>query len=676
MTQKKIANRAQQLRELLHRYSHEYYVLDTPSVDDAIYDSLFAELKQLEEDYPELITPDSPTQRIGGTPLQAFASVAHSQRMLSLNDVFSTEEVYKWLERIEKIDTRVATSDFFADKKKDGLACALIYEDGILVRAITRGDGFVGEDVTANIRTIATVPLRLQAQSKEFENFTIGRTEVRGEIVMYKDVFETLNAKRASEGKATYANPRNLAAGTIRQLDPKLVAERPLVFMPYDLLRDAATDIPTNEFAYRAIGNLGFLKNTIAKKLTSIEAVVTFSEEWKEKRHELIYNTDGLVVKINDKALYSRLGIVGKNPRGAIAIKYPAEQSTTKLLDIFISVGRTGAATPVAVLQPVIVAGSTVQMATLHNEGEIARKAIKIGDTVIIQKAGDIIPEVVEPIIALRTGTEKQFTMPTACPECGTAFIKEEKEAVWRCPNASCPARMWRHIQHYASKAALDIGGLGEKNVQALLDAELITDTADLYTLTNEQVQKLDRFAQTSAHNLVTAIQEKKNPPLAKFLFALGIRHVGAQTAIDIANTYLTLDAVKDTTLETLYEVDGVGSVVAESIVSWFADTDNIKLLEKFKANGVKPQRVTVHTDNSPLHNVKVAITGSLQAMSREQAADAIRERGGVFQASVGKDTTYLVAAGSIGASKLAKAKKYGTKIIDESEFEQLINRQ
>ncbi len=675
MTPHKNANRAQQLRALLQTYSYEYHVLDAPSVDDAIYDSLFAELKSLEENHPELITPDSPTQRIGGTPLQAFVSVTHSQRMLSLNDVFSSEEVYKWLERIAKLDSHVASADFFADIKKDGLACALIYEDGILMRAITRGDGLAGEDVTANVRTIATVPLRLQAQSKEFEKLTNGRTEVRGEIVMYKDVFEKLNIQRASEGKATYANPRNLAAGTIRQLDPKLVAERPLVFMPYDLLRETATDIPTNEFAYRAIDNLGFLKNVIAKKLTSVDAVVAFSEEWKDKRLELPYNTDGLVVKINNRSLYSKLGVVGKNPRGAIAIKYPAEQSTTKLLDIFISVGRTGAATPVAVLQPVVVAGSTVQMATLHNEGEIARKDIRIGDTVIIQKAGDIIPEVVEPITALRTDVEKQFIMPRVCPECGTHFTKEEKEAVWRCPNVSCPARMWRHIQHYASKGALDIEGLGEKNVQALLDAGLITDSADLYTITSEQLLKLDRFAQTSADNLVSAVQEKKNPPLAKFLFALGIRHVGAQTAIDIANTFLTLDAVRNATIESLLDVEGVGSVVAESIVSWFAEPDNIQLLKKFKNNGVEPQPVILQKGVGSLNGVKIAITGSLQAMSREQAADAIRERGGVFQTSVGRDTVYLVTAGSVGASKLAKAEKFGTKIINESAFIQLLDR-
>jgi DNA ligase (NAD+) len=667
-----LQSRAKKLRDVINRYSYEYHVLDAPSVEDAIYDSLLAELKVLEEEHPDIITPDSPTQRVGGTPLNAFTSVTHSQRMLSLNDVFSSEEVYKWLERIGKLDASVATTEFFADIKKDGLACALIYEDGLLVRAITRGDGLVGEDVTANVRTIATVPLRLQPQTNEFELFTNGRTEVRGEIVMYKDVFETLNLQRAKDDKATYANPRNLAAGTIRQLDPKLVAERPLVFMPYDLLRDTATDIPTNEFAYKAISNLGFLKNTIAKKLSTIESVVAFSEDWKDKRHDLTYNTDGLVVKLNDRALYARLGVVGKNPRGAIAIKYPAEQSTTKLLDIFISVGRTGAATPVAVLQPVVIAGSTVQMATLHNEGEIARKDIRIGDTVVVQKAGDIIPEVVEPIIGLRTGAEKQFVMPSVCPECETAFIKEDNEAVWRCPNTSCPARTWRHIQHYASKGALDIEGLGEKNVQALLDANIISDAADLYTITTDQLEALERFAELSAQNLVKAINEKRNPSLAKFLFALGIRHVGAQTAIDIATELHTLDAIADASVEDLRNIDGVGEVVAESIVSWFSDEENKALLAKFIANGVHVQKVE-KVENGPLSGKSFVITGSLSGMSREAAADKIRSLGGVFQSSVGKGTTYLVAAGNVGSSKLAKAEKFGTAVISEEDFIQML---
>lgn len=665
--------RAKQLRDLLNKYSYEYHVLDAPSVDDAVYDSLFAELKKIESENPELITPDSPTQRIGGTPLNAFTSVTHSQRMLSLNDVFSEDEVHKWVARIGKLESAVLSTEFFADIKKDGLACALIYEDGLLVRAITRGDGLVGEDVTANVRTIATVPLRLQPQSEQYALFTSGRTEVRGEIVMYKDVFEKLNAQREKEGKATYANPRNLAAGTIRQLDPKLVAERPLVFMPYDILRDTATDIPTNEFAYAAINNLGFIKNTIAKKLKNISEVIAFSEEWKEKRHNLTYNTDGLVVKLNDRQLFSRLGVVGKNPRGAIAIKYPAEQSTTKLLDIFISVGRTGAATPVAVLQPVVVAGSTVQMATLHNEGEIARKDIRIGDTVVVQKAGDIIPEVVEPIIALRNGSEKKFVMPTTCPECDTAFIKEEKEAVWRCPNTSCPARTWRHIQHYASKGALDIEGLGEKNVQALLDANIIADAADLYVITTEQLEGLERFATLSAQNLVTAINEKRTPSLAKFLYALGIRHVGAQTAIDIATELHTLNSIALASVDDLRAIDGVGEVVAESIVSWFSDEENKSLLQKFVNNGVRVQSVE-KVENGPLSGKSFVITGALSGMSREAAADKIRERGGVFQSSVGKGTTYLVAAGNVGSSKLAKAEKFGTEVISEDDFMQMIS--
>lgn len=664
----KPADRAQKLRSLLNQYSYEYHTLDAPSVSDAVYDGLFAELKAIEAEHNELITADSPTQRVGNKISKAFSKVEHSQRMLSLNDVFSDAEVLAWLERIKKLDGRVANADFFADIKKDGLACALVYVDGVLTQGITRGDGFIGEDVTTNVRTIPTIPLRLHGSSV----FVQGRTEIRGEIVMFKDEFEGLNKEREKNGLPLFANPRNLAAGTIRQLDPRLTAARPLVFLPYDLLRENPQEVPSNSFAYNTLNKLGFVKNDIAKKLTSITDVMNFIHSLTEKRHDIAYNTDGLVVKIDDRNLYSSLGVVGKNPRGAIAFKYPAEQATTKLKDIFISIGRTGAATPVAVLEPVIVAGSTVQMATLHNPDEIARKGVLIGDTVIIHKAGDIIPEVVEPLIALRDGSEKPFVMPANCPECATPLIKPGDEVVWRCPNASCPARTWRHVQHFASKGALDIDGLGEKNVMALLDGGLITDTADLYSITKDELLGLDRFAELSAQNLVNAIAAKKNPSLSKFIFALGIRHVGAQTAIDLANTFRSLEAIQKADVHELSEVEGVGVVVAESIAAWFADEDNQALLVKFSKNGVVPQGLSAPL-NGPLRGKSFVITGSLTGMSREAAADRIRALGGTFQSSVGKGTTYLVAGGKVGASKLIKAEKFGTKIIDEAALLKLI---
>lgn len=673
MSDQTARDRAVKLREQLNKYAHEYYVLDKPSVDDAVYDSLMAELKKLEEQHPELISKDSPTQRVGGRPLQAFKSARHSKPMISLNDVFSDEEVRAWVERIGKLDSQVFKSDFFADIKKDGLACALVYNDGFLEQGITRGDGTVGEEVTGNIRTIASVPLKLERTSK-YDFLLKGRTEVRGEIVMYKKDFENLNKTRASKGLPAFANPRNLAAGTIRQLDPRLVAERKLHFMPYDILRDNPDELPANDFVYDALDSLGFIKNSFARKFGNIDEVLKFAESWREKRHELPYNTDGLVVKINNRSLQESLGVVGKNPRGAIAIKYPAEQATTKLKDIFVSIGRTGAATPVAVLEPVVVAGSTVQMATLHNDGEIARKDVRVGDTVVIQKAGDIIPEVVEPIIKLRDGSERKFVMPENCPECNTKLIKQkEGEAIWRCPNTKCPARVANHIQHFASKAAIDIEGLGEKNVQALLDAGLIEDIADIYSVKKEDLLKVERFADLSAQNLADAINAKKRPSLHRFIFGLGIRHVGAQTAVDLANKFKSIGGLSRATIDELLEVEGVGEIVAESIAAWFADQDNQKLLKRFEENGVHPDRAAI--TNGRLSGKSFVVTGTLESMGREEAGEKIRELGGTFQSSVGKDTDYLVVGANVGETKLAKASKFGTKQITEQDFVKMLTR-
>ncbi len=657
----------------LNKHAYDYYVLDEPKVEDSVYDGLMAELKKLEEQYPELILPDSPTQRVGGQPSSAFTSVEHSQRMLSLNDVFSDEDAKAWLDRIAKLDSKVHTAEFFADIKKDGLACAIIYQDGQYAQAVTRGDGSVGEDVTANVKTIKSVPLKLQS-AKGFEPLLLGRTEVRGEIVMLKSAFDNLNKAREKAGEPLFANPRNLAAGTIRQLDPKLVAERPLTFLPYDLIREDRSQTPTNEYIYDALNSIGFIKNQYAKKLKNINDVIKFAHDWQDKRHNLAYNTDGLVVKLNDRDLFNRLGVVGKNPRGAIAYKYPAEQTTTKVKDIFISIGRTGSATPVAMLEPVAVAGSTVQMATLHNEGEIARKDIRIGDTVVIQKAGDIIPEVVESIANLRNGSEKPFKMPVDCPECGTKLIKTKVEdAVWRCPNNKCPARVSNHIQHYASKGALDIEGLGEKNVEALLDNNIISDIADIYAVKKEQLLPLERFADLSAQNLIDAINAKRSPSLERFLFGLSIRHVGIQTAIDLSQKFKSLENLKTATIDELHSVEGVGEVVAESIVAWFSDPENEELLRKFKQNGAWPK--PAKESDGPLVGKSFVVTGTLESMGREQVAERVRELGGTFQSSVGKDTTYLVAGANVGASKLEKANKLGTNVIDESELLKLLNK-
>lgn len=664
------ALRAEKLRQLINDYRYHYHVLDESIMSEAAADSLKHELSQLESEHPELITPDSPTQRVAGTALAGFTRATHSQVMLSLNDVFSEEEVYAWQERTAK-QAPASPLEYFVDIKMDGLACALVYEDGILTRGITRGDGYVGEDVTANIRTIESIPLRLQA-TKGYEAFLHGRTEVRGEIVMYKTDFERLNAARAKAGKPLFANPRNTAAGTIRQLDPSLVASRPLHFRAYDLLRPQPTDIPTHRSAYDALGALGFLVNKQAVVLKSIAEVVQFAQEWDEKRKTLAFNTDGLVIKINDRALYDRLGFAGKAPRAAVAYKYTAEQATTKVKDIFVSIGRTGVATPVAMLEPVIVAGSTVQMATLHNESEVRRKDIRVGDTIIVHKAGDIIPEVVEALVTLRDGSEKVFHMPQICPECGTKLIKlKASDAAWRCPNEACPSRAWKRLEHFASKAALDIAGLGEKNVISLLNAGLVSDVADLYALTAEQVEQLDRFAAVSAQKLVMAIQTKKRPPLARFIYGLGIRHIGTQTAIDLVNEFRSLERLASATLDELAAVEGVGDIVAEAIVEWFGEPRNQQLLNKFKGHGVWPEPAK-HTGDK-LKGVTIVVTGTLDSMSRDAAAEKIRSLGGTFQASVAKDTDYLVVGHNVGASKLKKAADYGTRTITEAQLVALL---
>lgn len=725
MNKTQAAERIEKLRDLINDYRYHYHVLNESTMSEAAADSLKHELTELETQYPELITSDSPSQRVAGAPLPGFKTVQHQQRMLSLNDVFDEEELKAWVARIEKLlqqegliqathldavqgsnenrakrtsayderDSKAADAvmrqepagmtgsagqqgkavrglEYFMDVKMDGFACALVYQDGVLTTAITRGDGFVGEDVTANVRTLESVPLRLHKAAPA--EFFKGRTEVRGEIVMYKTDFEKLNEARAKQGQPLFANPRNTAAGTVRQLDPRLVAQRPLHFRAYDLLRNDETEIPTHQFAYKTLHQLGFLVNQQAKIAVDTEDIMRFANQWEEKRKTLPFGTDGLVVKVNDRRLYSRLGVVGKAPRAAVAYKYPAEQSTTKVKDIFVSIGRTGAATPVAMLEPVVVAGSTVQMATLHNEGEVARKDIRIGDTVIIHKAGDVIPEVVEPLVKLRDGSEKKFVMPKQCPECHTKLVKiKAEDAVWRCPNEHCPSRVWKRIQHYASKAALDIEGLGEKNVIALIDAGLIKETPDIYELKASQVIKLERFAEISANKLVKAIQSKKNPPLARFLYGLGIRQVGAQTAVDLAQHFRSLEALSAATIDELSEIEGIGEVVAEAIVAWFENPANHRMLDKFKSQDVWPQ--AVKKVGGPLEDKSFVVTGSLESMSREAAGEKIRALGGTFQSSVGKETDYLVVGANVGESKLAKARKLGTKQINEAAFLKMI---
>lgn len=658
--------RVRELRDLLNKYSYEYYVNDKPSVSDAIYDSLMDELKKIESSNPELITIDSPTQRVGNKLLDGFQKVRHQRRMVSLNDVFDKSEIEAWIKRTDKLMPG-QRHEFFTDIKMDGLACALIYIDGVLAQAVTRGDSFVGEDVTNNVRTIKNVPLRLH-EAPGFEQFLRGRTEIRGEIVMLKRDFEELNKKQKVLGQPEFANPRNLAAGTIRQLDPALVAARPLHFRGYDVLRDDDSEIPTNSFAYDTLTALGITCNRQASVFTNLADVMNFVNNWDEKRHDLPFNTDGLVIKINDRALYDSLGMVGKNPRGAVAYKYAAEEATTIVRDIVISIGRTGAATPVAVFDPVVVAGTTVQHASLHNADEIARLDVRRGDTVVIFKAGDIIPQVQNVLKELRPDNSQLIDYPAELkrqyPE--LEFVRPEGEAVYRVKGLTGPLILKRALAHFASKGALDIDTLGEKNVEALVDAGLVRDLADIYLLEKKQLLALERFAEISAQKLITAIADKKHPNLERFLYGLGIRHIGAQTAIDLANHFESIERLALATIDELRKVDGVGEIVAESVVAWFADEDNMKLLQKFADLGVAPQ---FNKKSGRLVGQSFVITGTLQSMGRDAAADNIRELGGTFQTAVAKDTTYLVAGGKVGASKLKKAEQYGTKIINEQEF-------
>ena len=658
------------LRDLINDYRYHYHVLDESIMSEAAADSLKHELSQLEEQFPDLITPDSPTQRVAGKALSKFAKVQHQTRMISLQDVFDRAEVAAWIQRMKKVRHDI-TEEFLCDIKMDGLACALIYEDGVLTRAVTRGDGLVGEDVTMNVRTIQNVPLTLRANQR-FAHFLRGRTEIRGEIVMHKEDFAALNQRRRAAGQPEFANPRNLAAGTIRQLDPKLVAERPLHFVGYDIIRDDLEDTPTIAFGYQMMNELGITTSRQTQIVYGLDEVMSYVHHLDELRQSLQFNTDGAVIKLNDRRQFAELGIVGKTPRAAVAYKFAAEEATTIVRDIVISIGRTGAATPVAVFDPVVVAGTTVQHASLHNADEIARLDVRRGDTVVIFKAGDIIPQVQTVLKELRPAGTKPTDYPAELarqyPE--LEFVRPEGEAVYRVKGLSGPLILKRALAHFASKGALDIDTLGEKNVEALVEAGLVNDLADIYRLTKDDLLQLERFAEISAQKLIDAIAAKRQPALERFLFGLGIRHVGAQTAIDLANHFESIEKLSQATIDELHEVDGVGEIVAESIVAWFADEDNVTLLEKFANFGVMPQFTK---KSGSLTGQSFVITGTLQSMGRDAAAEKIRNLGGTFQTAVAKDTTYLVAGGKVGASKLKKAEQYGTKIIDEQTLLELI---
>ena len=588
-------------------------------------------------------------------------------RIFSLADVFSKEEVLDWISRDEKLIPGGEIAEFFTDIKMDGLACSLKYRNGIFEQAVTRGDGLVGEDVTLNVKTIQNIPLKI-----EHEEFP--EIEVRGEIVIFKEDFEKLNAEQRKKGEAEFANPRNLAAGSIRQLDPKVAASRPLKFIAYDLVKP---DMPTWHEAYEMLRKLGFRTSNEDRVFKNAERKELFDyiKNLDEYRKGLKFNTDGMVIKINDRKVYDKLGIVGKTPRGAVAYKFPAEESTTTVRDIVISIGRTGAATPVAILDPVEVAGSTVRHATLHNADEIARLDIRIGDTVIIYKAGDIIPQVKEVLTSLRPeGTEKfdyEKALARQYPE--LKFVRPEGEVVYRVEGESSDFILKRAIEYYASKPALHIEGLGEKNVQALVGAGMVKSIPDLYRLNETNVAKLERFGEISARNLVSAIKASKKSTLAKFITALGIRHVGSQTAVSLARKFKKLERLVLATKEELTKVEDIGEIVAESILAYFSDEENLKMLDELKGLGVWPEPET--TENLPLVGKSYIISGTLSSMGREEAEDKLRVLGATVTSSVTKTTTALILGEKPGKSKLERAEKLEIPTIDEKGFLELVKK-
>ena len=656
--------RIEKLKELINDYRYHYHVLDESIMSEAAADSLKHELSQLEEQYPEFITPDSPTQRVAGKPLDKFQKVTHASRMISLADVFSESEIRDWVARNYKLVDQGTEFTFFTDIKMDGLAMSLHYENGIFKQAVTRGDGLVGEDVTMNVKTIQNIPLKLNLDNPP------EHLEVRGEVIIFKQDFEKLNQMQAKLGEKPFANPRNLAAGTIRQLDPRIAASRPLRFMAYDLV---TPDLPTHQEAYEFLRQIGFQTSGQDHVYTHLSEVFAEIQHLGQVRGDFLFNTDGMVIKINDRKIYSELGIVGKTPRAAVAFKYPAEESTSKVRDIVISIGRTGAATPVAILDPVEIAGSTVRHATLHNSDEIEKLDIRIGDTVIVYKAGDIIPKIKEVLFTLRPeGTEPfdyEQALKNQYPE--LEFERPDGEVVYRVKGQDSDFILRRNLEYFASKQALNIEGLGEKNVNLLVDAGLLKSLVDLYRLQKSDLIKLERFGELSATKLLNAIEGTKQAPLAKFITALGIRHVGAQTAVALADAFQSLEALRDATEEELLKIPDIGLTVSESILAYFADEDNLKQLDDFASLGVHP--VYVNHDNAPLKGQSFVVTGTLTDLGREEAEDLLREKGATVTSSVTKNTTALIAGAKPGASKVTKAEKLGIKVISEAEFRELI---
>ncbi len=660
-----VVQKTKALRAEIEHHNYLYYVMDAPEITDQQYDQLMRELIQLESTYPELWTPDSPTLRVGGEVLAIFNTVRHRAPLLSLDNAYDAAELKTFDTRVKRALETDRELEYTAELKIDGLTVALTYENGVLTQAATRGNGEEGEDVTGNVKTIKSIPLRIDTG--------ITRLGVRGEVFIKKADFEALNLQRDRIGEPLFANPRNAAAGALRQLDPKITANRPLDAFFYDILFLEGTQVATQMEGFHLLKECKLKINPESKLCQGIDQVIAFCEYWTERRDELPYEIDGIVIKVNSLSLQNQLGFTAKAPRSKIAYKFPAQQVETIVLDILVNVGRTGAVTPLAVLEPVKVAGSTVSRATLHNEDNVRDKDIRIGDRVIIQKAGDVIPEIVRSLPEKRSGNEKVFTMPQVCPECGATVYREPGEAAFRCIGASCPAQLREGIIHFVSREAMDIEGLGEAIVIQLIEAGLIHDVADLYRLKYEDLVHLERFGPKSATNLIQAITESQNNDLSRLLFALGIRHVGAGVARELADKYGSLERLMEASNDELTEIATIGPKIAASVVKYFSEPHNRQLVAKLKSFGINTSK-TGELSNIPqkLAGKTIVVTGSLASFGRLEIEETIRKYGGKAGSSVSKKADFLLV-GSDPGSKLEKARELGVPVIDETEFKRML---
>ncbi len=665
------ACRIERLRELIRYHSYRYHTLDEPAITDAEYDALFHELRGLEAQHPELVTPDSPTQRVGAEVLPGFDKVIHPNPMTSLSDAFSREEVEAWHQRARRLLPDGVGFDFVVEPKIDGLAVSLTYEDGFLVQGATRGNGYVGEDITANVRTIRNVPLRIPVATRIQPPRAI---EVRGEIYMPRTLFDQLNEQRSAQNEPRFANPRNAAAGSVRQLDSRITASRPLRLFAYGVgVLDGYT-LSTQWDALEYLQELGFAVNPDVRRLPELEEVLDYCKAWMAKRDSLDYEADGVVIKVNSFATQQRLGIVGNAPRWAVAFKFPARETTTRLLDIGVNVGRTGVLTPYAVLEPVNLSGVIVRQASLHNFEDLTRKDLRIGDVVVVQRAGDVIPQVLGPVKALRDGTERLFQVPDTCPSCGEPVEKEEGEVAIYCVNAACPAQLVRRIEYWASRAAMDIDGLGIRVAEQLVQQGLVTDVADIYALTESDLLTLEGFGPKRAQNLLAGIVASKDRPLWRVITGLGIHGVGGQVAQALASHYGLLDALMATSEDELQEIEGVGPHIAHSVSEFFGRQRHRELVEKLRQHGVRMQDQAEEQGGAlPLKDMTFVVTGTLPSMSREAATVFIQEHGGKVTGSVSRKTTYVVIGENPGAAKYSAAQRLGIPTLSEETLRELV---